>query len=88
MVDRARTRAFNGARTLSKNGRWETLQRLAEGEVDAAATGGGMFAVLQRVDAVVRQSRGSAPDDDVPVVKHDAPRANAPLKISEQEFGR
>lgn len=51
-------------RPLSQT-RKPSSQRLAEREIDAAAARGGMFAVLERVDAVVCPSRGSAPNSHV-----------------------
>jgi len=65
-----------------------TLERLAEGEIYATAAGCAMITLLQRIDAVVRQTRGSAPDDNIAVMEHEALRAVATRKPTEQEFSR
>jgi hypothetical protein len=54
-----------------------TSQRFAEGEIYTAAAGCGMITLFQGIDAVVRQSRGSAPDNDVTMVQDEAQGAVA-----------
>src|ERR1700727_964303 len=62
--------------------------RLPEGEVIAKAPKERMRSLLQWTDAVIAETRGAAPYDDISMNHEDSCRFIRTLRSSEQEGGR